>query len=85
MGQQLEVSQYMYFIIDGRNNIQHPTKKSDMICRWIKRGKARFIGKNLVQVFKQFDKAKTISCKFIIGIDPGYKKLALKMVNHQRK
>jgi hypothetical protein len=75
MGQQTGATQYMYFIIDGRNNIQHPTKKSDMIHRWIKRGKARFIGKNLVQVFKQFDKAKTISCKFIIGIDPGYKNI----------
>ena len=63
----------MYFIIDGRNNIQHPTKKHDMISRWIKKGKAKFIGKNLVQVFKTFEKSKTINCKFIVGIDPGYK------------
>jgi RRXRR protein/HNH endonuclease len=63
----------MYFIIDGRNNIQHPTKKHDMISRWIKKGKAKFVGKNLVQVFKTFEKSKTINCKFIVGIDPGYK------------
>ena len=56
----------MYFIIDGRNNIQHPTKKHDMICRWVKTGRAKFIGKNLVQVFKNFDKTKTINCKFVV-------------------
>ena len=65
----------MYFVIDGRNNIQHPTRRSSMIHHWIKTGKARFIGKNLVQVFKQFNKAKTISYKFVVGLDPGYKNI----------
>lgn len=65
----------MYFIIDGRNKIQHPTKKLDMIHRWIKTGKARFRGKNLVQVTKNCDSSKTIKCKFIVGIDPGYKNI----------
>ena len=64
-----------YFIIDGRNNILHPTRRTKMIHYWIKSGRARFIGKNLVRIFKHFNKAKTISCKFIVGVDPGYKNI----------
>ena len=65
----------MYFIVDGRNNLQHPTKKHDMIIRWISTGKAKFIGRDIVQVFKKFDRSKTIDCRFIIGLDPGYKNI----------
>ena len=46
-----------------------------MIHRWIKQGKAKFKKHNLVQVFKQFNPAKTVPAKFVVGIDPGYKNI----------
>ena len=75
MGHQLKEVKIMYFIIDGRNRIQHPTIKSDMICRWLKSGKAKKLANNLVRVTKVFNQAKTVKCQFKVGIDPGYKNI----------
>ena len=68
------------FLIDGKNNILHPTKKSDMIYRWLRQGKAKVLKGGLkpgqpllVQVFKTFMKPTKCNCEFRIGIDPGYK------------
>ena len=68
------------FVVDSRNNIGHPTRKCDMIRRLLKRGKAKVLKGGLksgqpilVQIFKKFDKSKTIDCEFRVGIDPGYK------------
>jgi len=67
------------YLVDGKNNPLHPTKKLDMIRRWIKQNKAEIakLSENiiLIQVFKIFDKSKTINCEFRIGIDPGYKNI----------
>jgi len=68
------------FVIDSRNNIGHPTRKGRMVRRLLKKGKAKVLKGGLkkgqpllIQIFKKFDKSKTIKANFRIGIDPGYK------------
>ena len=66
------------FIIDSRNNIGHPTRRSKMVRQLLKKGKAKVLKGGLkkgqpllIQIFKKFDKSKTIKADFRIGIDPG--------------
>ena len=65
------------FVMDSRNRLGHPTTKLGMIGRLLRRGKAKIVKKYkdvmLVQIFKRFERSKTIDCEFRIGIDPGYK------------
>lgn len=68
------------FIVDGKNNILHPTTKSDMVYRWLKRGEAKVLKGGLrrgepilIQVFKKFNRPTKDNSEFRIGIDPGYK------------
>jgi len=66
----------LYFIEDVDGKIGHPTKKADMIRRWLKSGKAKFKKRSkdwiLVKIVKKIDPSKTIQCQFQIGVDPGY-------------
>lgn len=66
----------MIFLVDKNKHPLHPTTKYDMIRRWRKQGLARILKVVnkvvIVQVYKEFDKSKTIDCEFRIGIDPGY-------------
>jgi hypothetical protein len=66
----------LYFIEDIDGNIGHPTRKADMVRRWLKNKKA-YIKKRgrdwlLIKINKKIYPEKTISCEFRIGLDPGY-------------
>ena len=65
------------FVIDARNNIGHPTRRSGWINKKLKNGTAKKLKRygNLIQIQlldQIFDKSETIDCEFRIGIDPGY-------------
>ena len=66
----------LYFIIDADGNVGHPTKKADMIRRWLKTGRAKIKDRGadwmILKITKKIDREKTIPCQFRIGIDPGY-------------
>jgi len=66
--------QRLVFLVDGRNNILHPTRKLDMVRRWLRQTNAkviRFIGKIMVvQVFKILSQQKD-DPTYWIGVDPG--------------
>jgi hypothetical protein len=65
------------FVIDARNNIGHPTRRSGWINKKLQNGSAKKLKryKNLIQVQlldRVFDKSETVDCEFRIGIDSGY-------------
>jgi hypothetical protein len=66
----------LYYIVDVDGDVGHPTKKADMIRRWLKSGRAKIKNRGtdwmLVKITKKIDLDKTIPSQFRIGIDPGY-------------
>ncbi|MCD6148978.1 RRXRR domain-containing protein [bacterium] len=66
--------QRLIFLVDGRNNILHPTRKLDMVKRWLRQMNAkviRFVGKIMVvQVFKTLSQQRDNPI-YWIGVDPG--------------
>jgi len=66
--------QRLVFLVDGRNTILHPTRKLDMVRRWLRQTNAkviRFVGKIMVvQVFKILSQQKD-DPTYWIGVDPG--------------
>jgi len=67
------------FLVDAKNRPLYPTRKSDMIRRWLRTGKAKVLKGGLrkgepilVQVFKQLKPLVDSKVEFRIGIDPGY-------------
>jgi hypothetical protein len=70
----------LVFVIDSRNNIGHPTRRSGWIKKKLKNGTAKKIRRygNLIQIQfldRVFDKSKTVDCEFRFGIDPGYRNI----------
>ena len=66
--------QRLVILLDGRNRVLHPTRKLDMVRRWLRQMNAkviRYVGKIMVvQIFK------TLPCQkdnptYWIGVDPG--------------
>ena len=75
----------LVFIVDKNNRIGHPTSKNGYVRRKLKQGKAkvirRFQDTIVVKIFDlEIDKKKTIMCKYILGIDPGYKHIGYYVV-----
>jgi len=66
--------QRLVFLVDGRNRVLHPTRKLDMVRRWLRQMNAKvikFIGKIMVvQVFKPLTEQRD-DPTYWIGIDPG--------------
>ena len=67
----------LVFVMDKNGRMGHPTRKCGMIRRKLKQGKAkivhRFQDTIVVKIFDLvIDEDKTVDCKFILGIDPGY-------------
>ena len=54
----------LYFIIDADGNVGHPTKKADMIRRWLKTGRAKIKDRGadwmILKITKKIDREKTI-------------------------
>ncbi len=68
----------LVFVIDKNGKMGHPTRKCGMIRRKLKNGSAKVVrrfGKTIVVQLKEveFKDEDTIDCKFVLGIDPGYK------------
>jgi len=68
------MQQRIVFLVDGCNRPLHPTRKLDMVNRWLRQGVAkivRFFGKIMVvQVLKQLNPQKD-KPTYWLGIDPG--------------
>ncbi|RLI40081.1 hypothetical protein DRO59_10085, partial [Candidatus Bathyarchaeota archaeon] len=68
------VHQRLVFLVDGSNNALHPTRKLDMVRRWLRNLDAKvikYVGKIMVvQVFKKLSKQKD-NPVYWIGVDPG--------------
>ena len=66
--------QRLVFLVDGRNRVLHPTRKLDMVRRWLRQMNAkviRFVGKIMVvQVFKTISQQRD-NPAYWIGVDPG--------------
>ena len=66
----------IYYIEDCEGNVGHPTKKHDMIRRWLKSKKAKIKKRSkdwmLIKIHKKIDPEKTIPAQFRVGLDPGY-------------
>jgi len=66
--------QRLVFLVDGRNKVLHPTRKLDMVRRWLRQMNAkviRFVGKIMVvQVFKTLTEQRD-NPTYWIGVDPG--------------
>lgn len=66
--------QRLVFLVDGRNKVLHPTRKLDMVRRWLRQMNAkviRCVGKIMVvQVFKTLSQQRD-NPAYWIGVDPG--------------
>ena len=66
--------QRLVFLVDGRNRALHPTRKLDMVRRWLRQTNAKviqFVGKIMVvQVFKTLTEQRD-NPTYWIGVDPG--------------
>jgi len=69
----------IYYIEDSERNVGHPTRKADMIRRWLKSGRAKIKKRSkdwiLIKINKKIDPEKTVPTQFRIGIDPGYENI----------
>jgi hypothetical protein len=69
----------LYFIEDVDGVLGHPTRKADMIRRWLKSGRATVKDRSadwmLIKINKKIDSSKTIPCQFRLGVDPGYENI----------
>lgn len=68
----------LYFTLDKRNNIGHPTVKGRLITKKLKNNSAKIISRTKDTMVIQFldilfDESKTINCEFRLGLDPGSK------------
>src|SRR6056297_2277685 len=66
----------IYFIIDKHGKSGHPTRRTDMITKHLKRGTVKIISRTkdtlTVQFLdKVFNSSKTVDVEFRVGIDPG--------------
>lgn len=61
------------FLVDKDRKPLYPTKRIDMVTKWIRQGKARRLtSSGVVQVFKKFSNKTITHIKYSLGIDPGY-------------
>ena len=68
----------IYFMLDKNGKLGHPTRRSDMITKHLKRGTAKIIRRTkdtiTVQLLnKEFHNEDTVDAEFRLGLDPGYK------------